>query len=149
MGPFRNILVATDFSPHAAKALELAANLAKVSGASLQIMHVYDVIPYTLPEGLPIYDGGQMARIREELGLQLKRLAGEAQSSGVQKVDSALVEGQASVEIARRAEEGQCDLVVMGTHGRSGFAHLLLGSVAERVVRKATCPVLVVPLKQE
>ncbi len=149
MGPFRKILVATDFSPHAANALQLAAGLAKASGASLQIMHVYDVIPYTLPEGLPIYDGGQMVRIREELGLQLRKVASEAQRGGVQEVDSALVEGQASAEIARRAEEGQCDLIVMGTHGRSGFAHLLLGSVAERVVRKATCPVLVVPLKQD
>lgn len=149
MGPFSKILVATDFSPHSANALQLAGKLAKASGASLQIMHVYDVIPYTLPEGLPIYDGGQMARIREELGLQLRKLASEAQRGGVQEVDSALVEGQASAEIARRAEEGQCDLIVMGTHGRSGFAHLLLGSVAERVVRKAICPVLVVPLKEQ
>lgn len=148
MGPFRKILVATDFSPHAANALQLATMLAKASGASLQIMHVYDVIPYTLPEGLPIYDGGQMARIREELGLQLRKLASEAQRGGVQEVDSVLVEGQASAEIARRAEDGGCDLIVMGTHGRGGFAHLLLGSVAERVVRKALCPVLVVPLKQ-
>lgn len=146
MGSFRKILVATDFSPHAVNALRLAGELAKQSAAALQIVHVYDVVPYTLPEGMPVFDGGQMARIRDELGQQLRKLAGEAQRSGVQSVDSALVEGQASAEIVRHAQEGQFDLIVMGTHGRGGFAHLLLGSVAERVVRKASCPVLVVPL---
>jgi nucleotide-binding universal stress UspA family protein len=146
MGPFRKILVATDFSPHAANALKLAAELAKQSGAPLHVIHVYDMIPYTLPEGLPVFDGGQMARVREELGQQLRKLASEAQRGGVQEMDSALVEGQPSAEIVRRAQEGQYDLIVMGTHGRSGFAHLLLGSVAERVMRKAPCAVLVVPL---
>lgn len=147
MGPFRKILVATDFSPHAENALKLAAELARQSPATLQIIHVYDVLPYTLPEGLPVYEAGQMARIREELGLQLRKLASEAQRSGVQEVASAVIEGQASAEIVRQAEEGQFDLIVLGTHGRGGFAHLLLGSVAERVVRKASTPVLVVPLR--
>jgi nucleotide-binding universal stress UspA family protein len=147
MSSFRRILVATDFSPHAANALRLATELAKTCDASIQLIHVYDVIPYTLPEGMPVYDTVQLAQVREGLGQQLRKLESQLKSTGV-RVESALREGQASAEIARVAQEGGFDLIVMGTHGRSGVAHMLLGSVAERVMRKAPCAVLVVPMKE-
>jgi nucleotide-binding universal stress UspA family protein len=147
MSSFRKILVATDFSPHAANALQLASELAKTCDAAIQLIHVYDVIPYTLPEGMPVYDAVQLAQVREGLGQQLRKAEGQLKSAGVRGAEGVLREGQASAEIARVAQEGGFDLIVMGTHGRSGVAHLLLGSVAERVMRKAPCPVLVVPLK--
>jgi universal stress protein A len=149
MSPFRKILVATDFSPHAAHALRLAVQLAKTCDAALQLVHVYDMIPYALPDGMPVYDDGQLGRLREELGKQLSKAQSAAREAGIQKVDTTLLQGQASAQIVQAAQEADCDLIVTGTHGRSGFAHLLLGSVAERVVRHAPCPVLTVPLKEE
>lgn len=148
MSSFRQILVATDFSPHAANALQLATELAKTCDATIQLIHVYDVIPYTLPEGMPVYDATQLAQVRESLGQQLRKAEAQLRSAGVREVQSALREGQPSSEIPRVAQEEGCDLIVMGTHGRSGVAHLLLGSVAERVMRKAPCAVLVVPMKE-
>jgi nucleotide-binding universal stress UspA family protein len=144
---FQKILVATDFSPHAAAALRLACELAKTCDASLCLVHAYDLIPYALPEGMPLYDATMLARLREDLTRQLSRSREEALSAGVKQVEISLVQGPAPQEIVRIAEEGY-SLIVLGTHGRSGLAHLLLGSVAERVVRKAPCPVITVPLKE-
>jgi universal stress protein A len=146
---FQKILVATDFSPHAEQALQLASELAKTCDASVCLVHVYDFIPYVLPEGMPMYDTATLARLREDLVRQLSSAQERARKAGVKDVQISLVQGQAQPEIVRLAEEGGYSLIVLGTHGRSGLAHLLLGSVAERVVRKAPCPVVTVPLKHE
>jgi nucleotide-binding universal stress UspA family protein len=147
---FEKILVATDFSPHATVAFQLALKLARVSEASLCLVHVYDLVPYaTLPEGIPMYDPGMLARLRADLTKQLTQAKESALKAGVSQVETRLVEGQAYREIVRVGEEWGSDLIVVGTHGRSGVAHLLLGSVAEKVVRKAQCPVMTVPMKPE
>lgn len=145
MRPFQKILVPTDFSPHAETALEFAVQLANTSGAAITLVHVFDVIPYTLPEGMPLYDAAQLGYLRDELGKQLDRASAFATKAGAKRVETSLLQGQTHDEIVRAAREGGFDLIVIGTHGRSGIAHLLLGSVAEKVVRKAHCPVVTVP----
>jgi nucleotide-binding universal stress UspA family protein len=146
---FQKILVATDFSPHAEQALQVASELAKTCDASVCLVHVYDLIPYGLPEGMPMYDAATLSRLREDLLRQLSSARERVLKAGVKDVTIGLVQGQPQPEIVRLAEEGGYSLIVVGTHGRSGLAHVLLGSVAERVVRKAPCPVVTVPMKQE
>ena len=139
------ILVPTDFSEIADAALAYAKTLADHLGASLHLIHVfsdpYDVASYT-PD-LPV-------RVAPERGQRALR---EAWESLRQRLDAnettfggtcAVVNGLTAMEIVRHAGDQKMDLIVMGTHGRSGFAHLLLGSVAEYVVRIAPCPVLTV-----
>jgi nucleotide-binding universal stress UspA family protein len=145
---FKKILVATDFSAHATAATQLACELAQQSEAALCLVHVYDTLPFALPEGSTIYDVASLARLREDLTKQLAAAQRSALERGVRQVETKLIEGQPYREIVRAAEEWGAQLIVTGTHGRSGMAHLLLGSVAERVARKAPCPVVVVPLKE-
>jgi nucleotide-binding universal stress UspA family protein len=145
---FQKILVPVDFSPHAFAALRLAAELAKIHESVLCLLHVDDLIVYTLPEGMPLYDAVTLASLRQKLNNSLGRAKEEALALGVRQIETKLAEGTPYREIVRVAEEWGAQLIVMGTHGRSGFAHLLLGSVAERVVRKAPCAVMSVPLKQ-
>lgn len=147
MTAFHRILVPIDFSPHASAALTLAIELAKTNDATLQLVHVYDFIPYTLPEGMFMYDGSLTARFREELSKRLAQSKETALQAGVKHVETSLGEGRPYTEIVKLAAESHADLIVMGTHGRSGLAHTFVGSVAERVVRKAPCPVIAVPLK--
>jgi nucleotide-binding universal stress UspA family protein len=147
MSLFQKILVPTDFSPHAAAALRLATELAKSNDATLCLVHVYDLLPSSLPEGMTFYDAATLAHLRDELGRRLVQVRRDALATGVKQVETKLLEGQPHREIVRAAEDGQAQLIVMGTHGRTGIAHVLVGSVAERVVRKSPCPVITVPYK--
>jgi nucleotide-binding universal stress UspA family protein len=149
MTQLEKILVPTDFSQSATIALRFAEDLAKRSGASVCLIHAYEVTPYALPEGVPMYDAALIARLRDELGQHIELLKQQTQKAGVPHVETKLVEGNPARQIVLAAEQWGASLVVMGTHGRTGFAHLLLGSVAERVVRKAPCAVIAVPMKEE
>ncbi|HEX3179387.1 MAG TPA: universal stress protein [Methylomirabilota bacterium] len=138
---FRRILVATDFAESAERALECAVDLAKIHGAELVLLHVYMDLP-----AYPEVSAGQVATIYEEqrrwVDDALDRRARSARASGV--LARALVRtGAPAPVIAETAADERVDLVVVGTHGRSGLDRLLVGSVAERVVRTAPCPVLV------
>jgi len=132
------ILVATDFSPQASKALEWAQRLAGAFEAKLVLLHVIDI--FSLAE-ITCATGGTdpLPLLREQaqkcMG-ELKRLVPEAQT--------AILEGSPRPMIVDAALTQDCQMIVMGTHGRSGLAHLLLGSVAEYVVRNGTVPVLTV-----
>ena len=139
------ILVPTDFSPTADAALDYAFGLAERFGASLQLLHVLDD-PFVF-EGMsaeayiaeaPVLRSAMLADAREKLGHR----AGPRQARV--HVDTEVLFGHGARTIAEYAAERGVDLIVMGTHGRTGFAHLLLGSVAERLVRTAPCPVLTV-----
>ena len=148
---YEHIAVATDFSPHADLALSYAIRTAKLHGAALDILHVVqDLIVY--PEDpsmmVPLGDmADQLAKIAEA---QMGRLLARSDMEGlevhphiIRTVDSpyvALVEG---------ATEAGADLLVMGSHGRGGLAHILLGSTAEKVVRLLPCPVLCVPWESQ
>ncbi len=137
------ILCPVDFSEHSERALKYAAFLARAHGAKLILLHVIEPL-----HGLDQYM--VLLLTPEELTSKLQNQANNHLSAvakkveGRIKVDTAVREGAAFVEIIRQARESKVDLIVMGSQGRSGVDHLLIGSVAEKVTRKAPCPVLVV-----
>jgi nucleotide-binding universal stress UspA family protein len=99
---------------------------------------------YTLPDDKVVLTAAQLSRIYETLTKLLSDLKQAAQATLQTPVESTLLEGFPASEIVRFAKDSACDLIVMGTHGRTGLKHWLLGSVAEYVVRQAACPVLTV-----
>jgi nucleotide-binding universal stress UspA family protein len=143
MRPIRRILCPTDFSPCSKGALEDAVSLAKLTNAEVCLFHVYQNPAQLLPMGGyvgPVSD--MLADLRRQVGVELDALAEPHRASGT-VVNALLVEGIPYKGILDRAEEWSADLIVMGTHGRSGVERALAGSVAERVIRLAPCPVLV------
>ncbi len=144
MKPLGRILMATDFSSCSKDALDHAAYLARNLGAELHLLHVFE-LPLFLPSGVSIGVRPEVhqwiGEAREAAKKALDELAGEIRRGGV-KVRAEFREGIPYLEIVKAAGEMPADLVVLGTHGRTGLAHVLLGSVAERVVRKSPCPVL-------
>jgi nucleotide-binding universal stress UspA family protein len=143
---FTRILVPTDFSPAADAALGYARALAKALGASLHILHVFDD-PYTTaayaPEVYASLPPDFRERALQDAARELEaRLGAEEKRQFGGTTD--VVVGSPAKEIIRFADAKSIDLIVMCTHGRSGLAHLLLGSVAERIVRTAPCAVLTV-----
>ena len=144
MATIKRILVPTDFSETADAALAYAKPLAAQLGARLHLVHVFSD-PYVLPAYAPDVYAEVPAVLREEA---LEQIADELRrractSTGERTVTATLV-GLTTKELVRYANENDIDLIVMGTHGRHGVAHLLLGSVAELMVRVAPCPVLTV-----
>jgi nucleotide-binding universal stress UspA family protein len=133
------ILCPTDFSDFSAKAFAYAAALASRFEARLRVLHVLPGV--VIATGGPYFPATREMHDRAEDALQ--SFVAPACQAGVQ-VATELREGDAWREIQARAAELPADLIVMGTHGRSGFEHLLLGSVAEKVLRRASCPVLTV-----
>lgn len=141
----RRILVPTDFSQHSQCALDYACAFAARFGSELHLLHVVnDVVPIVPEAGMVLPD---IQSYRRELVTaaeqELARLPAPGQHT-TSYVLRKVCAGQAFVEIVRYAREHEIDLIVLGSHGRSGLSHVLMGSVAERVVRKADCPVLVV-----
>lgn len=142
----KRILCPTDFSRHSRYALRKAAAMARSSGAEAILAHV---IPRTTPGGIN-EDSYLLSNWREFMQREEERaraaLEREARSrllDGV-KVKTVLGAGSPYREIVRIASRMHVDLIVISTHGATGLLHLMLGSVAERVVRLAPCPVLVV-----
>lgn len=144
MKPFKRILVPVDFSPHADEAIRTAADLSKRYDGSVTLVHVYETVAYTLPEGYVLYTPQQLADILSEFKKLLESAKQKAEAAGAQRVETTQLQGPVANEITQFARDQNFDLIVMGTHGRSGLKHALLGSVAERVLRKAPCPVLTV-----
>lgn len=145
MAPFHKILVSTDFSPHSAEAVQVAAAMSKLCDAPLMIVTVYQlpIIPL-VPEGALFPRPEDMVVDFERINKKLAEVAVEATAAGAIAVTTSLLQGAPFAEIIARARDGGFDLIVMGTHGRTGLKHALLGSVAEKVVRKAPCAVLTV-----
>lgn len=139
MAPYDHILVPTDGSWTSERALRHAVTLAEMHDASLHAVYVLDTGVYT---GLPMetaWEGvGDLLRSDAEDALERAVEIGDA--AGLH-VETHLVEGRPGSQIVRVAEEAECDLIVMGTRGRGGIDRLLLGSVAEKVVRTAPVPV--------
>lgn len=144
---FKKILAPTDFSAHAQEATRVAAELSRRYEAPLAIVHVLEPPTYALTESYVLYTAAQLSRMYAELARLLAEAKQDAEAAGALNVDTRLLEGFAAGEITRFASEAGFDLIVMGTHGRRGFKHFLLGSVAERVVQTAHCLVLTVPLR--
>jgi nucleotide-binding universal stress UspA family protein len=141
----KKILVATDFSESSAQARTTAIGFAQVFKASIEIVHVYVEPVYVLPPPVdlaifPFDVANVLAKVQESLAAERERV----QAAGV-PCETVALSGKAAPEIVAHAKATGADLIVMGRHGRSGFEHALLGSVAERVVHHTPCPVLVVP----
>jgi len=137
----QTILVATDFSEGSDQALERAIQLAKDTGSRLAIVHAIEpAIDFPLAATYTEVGGGYYATV----DLALAARATKAAKAGV-VCTTKILEGAVATEIADFAREIGATMIVQGTHGRTGLAHVLLGSIAEKVVRQATCPVLTVP----
>ncbi len=137
----RKILAPTDFSACGDAALAYAAALAKRLGASLTILHAYELPILGMAEGALVATSEVTGRIVVSAEKALEERKKKMESEGL-KVEGLLRQGIADVEIIEQASATGADLIVMGTHGRRGFSHMLLGSVAERVVRGSHVPVL-------
>lgn len=149
MKPFKKVLVPVDFSRHSQEAVHVALDLAARYQARVKLVHVYQPVDYGLPEGFMSYSPIQLNELITALEKQLDITLKEAEAAaGVTPVTSILLHGAISSEIIRCAKDEQYDLIVMGTHGRTGIGHLMLGSVAEKVLRTAPCPVLTVRAEQ-
>jgi nucleotide-binding universal stress UspA family protein len=143
----KRIMVPVDFSEGGDGALAVAINLAKSVGATIDILHVLDLVFQDFPIGLGFYNfdqGGYFAYA----DLALAERADRVRAAGL-GCQTHVLDGRPATEIVSKAKETGADLIVIGTHGRTGFAHAILGSVAERVVQHARCPVLTVPFERK
>jgi nucleotide-binding universal stress UspA family protein len=141
------ILHPTDFSEQSRYAFGLACALARDYGARLIVMHV---VPAGTTQLLALSEMGTQARtgsIKDGFWSDLREMR---PTDPAVRIEHRLEDGEPAVEILRVAKEIQPDLIVMGTHGRTGLGRLLMGSVAEQVVRRAPCPVLTIktPLRE-
>jgi len=144
----KRILVPVDFSPLSKKALQYAIKLAREFNAAVNLFHVVE------PEVPPAFDGYMIAPpaishcASNGYANRLDRLANSVRTAGVNQVQSTVRTGVAAFEIVEAAKELDVDLIVIATHGYTGWKHFAIGSTAERVVRAAPCPVLVVREKE-
>ena len=143
---FQKILVPTDFSNHSVRAQDVAIDLACRYESAIDLVHVYQAPNYMMPEGYVIPTAEQTEAMLAEIGRLLNAAQDKARAAGVKQVETTVLQGRTVDELVAFARTHHNDLIVMGTHGRSGFSHLLLGSVAEHVVRSAPCPVMTVHL---
>jgi len=137
------ILVPTDFSEFSRPAVNYAVAMAERFAAQLHILHVVPDPAMLVPDAA-VFTVESMQAQSEKLVADAERMLQQIPEPSVvvQSITRAVRVGAAFMEIIEYAQSQQIDLIVIGTHGRSGFAHILMGSVAERVVRKAPCPVL-------
>jgi nucleotide-binding universal stress UspA family protein len=133
----KTILHPTDFSPSSEQALRLAVSLARDYGAKLMVLHVAETPEPNMGEGMyfnPVEHLEEMRKLLKDVVLHDLNV----------RVERELVEGDPALEIVRKAKEMECDAIVMGTHGRTGLGRMLMGSVAENVLRTAPCMVITI-----
>ena len=136
---FERILFPVDFSEHSERCLERTSKLF----ADNRTRQAHFLYVLHTPVDFSEWSGDPMADVEE----RLKELIGKSHLEGFSETKSSVGCGHASTEICKYATKHQCDLIVMPTHGRTGLAHMLLGSTAEQVVRHAPCPVLTLRVK--
>lgn len=138
------ILCAVDFSAPSRAALHAAVDMARQLGRPLTLLHVVQLPVYPLPEGVLLPTAGAVAEVFAHADESLAAWRAEAVARGAGNVQALAVQGSPWAVIVERAKSSDSSMIVIGTHGYTGVKHLLLGSVAERVVRVAPCPVLTV-----
>lgn len=139
----KKILVPIDFSGPSKKAMQYAISFAKQFNAEVLLLHVIEFTPLPAPPLAVVQDEATQGKVHESAAKELAewRDAISSQATVRASVRNGL---SAQAEIVNAARDGNVDLIILGTQGRTGLAHLLIGSTAERVVRHAPCPVLVV-----
>ena len=145
MTRIRRILCASDFSKTSGKALISAIDLAKANRARLTILHAHVPFVPLVPEQYieaSTWDSVDTER-RRWAERQVQKLAEKARKRGV-RASALMITGDPAQQIVRMARSKRADLIVVGTHGRRGFSKFFLGSVAERVIATAPCPVMTV-----
>jgi universal stress protein A len=147
MSSERWILVAVDFSTGSDEALTQAITLAKQVHADLELVYVLEAGVDVFLAGFTAFDSDQVD-LHAHIERELANRAARAREQGI-ACRTLVLEGNPSVEVTRRAREIEPELVVVGTHGRTGLSHVLLGSVAERIVQRSICPVLTVPYSKK
>jgi len=146
----KKILVAIDFSKLSYEALDYAIAVAQDVGARLSVLYVVEPMEFTGVDvlgGTPIATQSIVDEHLKQARAELDRLR-TRKLAGLPGATTAVRMGRPAEEIVAAGGKGKANLIVLGTHGRSGLSHLLMGSVSERVVRHATCPVLVVPTRR-
>ncbi|HLI79857.1 MAG TPA: universal stress protein [Candidatus Binataceae bacterium] len=137
---FRNILCPVDFDANSPGSLEFAGKIAQETGGKIYLLHV---VPWTVA-AVPIDASQVLAELKQSATTRLRQLAKEKLDGRVVSEIIVTVASDPGAEVVRIAKELKADAIIMATHGRKGLSHLVLGSVAERVVRESLCPVLTV-----
>jgi nucleotide-binding universal stress UspA family protein len=147
MNPVKKIVVGADFSEATEPLLQAATQIARAFEASVDVVHVRETFTYMMPEGIvpAIPTPEQQAAMDKWITESLDRFASSLRQSGITCATHTL-DGAPAVQIVSYADKVKADMILVGTHGRGGLGHAILGSVAERVVQKAGRPVLVVPI---
>jgi nucleotide-binding universal stress UspA family protein len=138
----KHILVPTDFSEYADHALDYAITLAQKLRARLTLLHIIQLTPMTMGDMYGYSLEADLEAMESEAQRQMQALLNRVHQEGLES-ETAIVQGVPFQMIVDMAESQDIDLIVIGTHGRAGLTHALMGSVAEKVVRMAPCPVLV------
>ncbi len=141
---FSKILYLTDFSESSEYAGKYALSIAGKYGCRIYVSHVVE--PFTYADDFGIDYGTQFREMEATARKLLDKAVASMKRSGAD-AESVLLSGNPSAEIIKFAEEETIDLIVMATHGRSGVEHFIMGSVAEKILRKSPCPVLTVKIK--
>ena len=146
----RRIMIPIDYSDNSKAALAYGAEFALGFGASLDIVHVWDRPTY-LTDAVMVQRPGEAHKpigelIRENAERDMAEFLSQISLPPALTVSSRLISGEPASALIAELKKGEHDLVVLSTHGRTGFAHLLLGSIAEKLVRLSPVPVLTVPI---
>ena len=141
---WKRICCPIDFSDASRAAMEVAADLARRNDGALTLLHAYPVPGYTFPDGSVVASPKMMQDLSDQAARHLEEWRAEAERLGAPRVSTVTAVGEPAAEIVGHAADQGVELLVLGTHGRTGLEHALMGSVAERVVRRARCPVLTV-----
>lgn len=143
------ILAPTDFSPASDRALDVAIDIARMTGAALEVLHVNLEAMWVLPPpGDVVAAPVDMTEVLANSSMQLDAAVGRVRAAGIQCTGVSET-GRTDAEIVDYARKRGAGLIVVGSHGRHGIGHVLIGSVAEKVVRHAPCPILVVPAAEQ
>jgi nucleotide-binding universal stress UspA family protein len=144
MVAFKEIVVATDFSEYSLRAIDYGVEIAAKFGSHVTLLYVVEPVLQTADLTWTTVDFEELnASHREMAEREIAKILAERFPAGM-RCDAAVLFGKPFVEILKCADERGADLIVMATHGRGAISHLLMGSTAEKVVRKASCPVLTV-----
>jgi nucleotide-binding universal stress UspA family protein len=144
----RHILAPTDYADYSKKVLSDALELARTFGAKLSLLHIVELSPYLGEFTPPTMGADLLSDLERQANDELARMLPEAQNAQIEVTRSVVI-GSPFRKIIETAEAEHVDLIVMATHGRTGLSHLLIGSVTERVVRTAPCPVLTIRPRAE